>query len=190
MQNLPFRAPRPAPALLVAFALAVAIVGVAPRAYADDADAPEQRTMTVLLVGGALELVPFAVGGTMVASSGDTTVRRASVYVASTGFTLAPLVAHGLMHEWGRGAAFASVPFACGVGLAVLMQQPEGDVLSQEGTKATRVPFWILASTALAASAAGLFDAALAPSRARRHALYVVPGRVPSGAVIQVGGTF
>jgi len=174
---------------------AVLVVLLASRsALADQADADvlERRTTTAIVVGGALELAPFAIGGTMVANASDATVRRAGVYVSSAGLTLAPLLAHGMMSEWARGVPFAAVPFACGVGLAVLMQQPQGDVLSEQGTATTRVPFWALASLSLAASSFGLFDAALAPSRARSrtHALYLIPSRVPAGALINVGGTF
>jgi hypothetical protein len=171
----------------------VCAVSAAP-ARADDGEGPasgsDPRTTRAFFAGVVLELAPFAVGGMMIADSGNRTVRRASVYVSTTGFTLAPLVAHGLEGEWGRGAVFASVPFACGVGLAVLMQQPDGDVLTEEGTKTTRIPFWIMASSALAASAAGVIDAALAPGRSRAHGLYFAPSRVPSGVAMNVGGTF
>jgi hypothetical protein len=184
-------APRRAP-LRVAIGLLAAGLGVARPAAASDEGALDDRVPTVLFLGGGLELVPFAVGGAMVANSGDQTVRRASVYVSSAGFTLAPLIAHGVMREWGRGAAFAAVPLACGVALAIIMQQPNGDVLSEEGNIGTRVPFWTFASVALAASAVGVIDAALAPARAagRAHGLYVVPSRVPSGAAMNLGGTF
>jgi hypothetical protein len=177
--------------LLAGVAVALTTMSVAKGARADDPDALEQRTATALLVGSALELLPFAVGGTMVANTQDATVRRASVYVSSLGFTVAPLVAHGLMHEWVRGVPFAAVPLACGIGLAIIMQLPNGDVLGPTlGNPDTRVPFWAFASTALAASSFGVIDAAFAPSRARTHALYLVPSRVPSGVALNLGGKF
>jgi hypothetical protein len=180
--------------LLAGALAALTVMGAAGDAFADDPDVLEQRTASMIFVSGALELIPFAIGGTMVANSGDVTVRRASVYVSSLGFTLAPLVAHGMMGEWVRGVPFASVPFACGVALAVLMQQPNGDVLSELGNPGSRVPFWALASTALAASTFGVVDAAFAPNRSRAragaHAFYVVPSRVPSGVALNFGGAF
>jgi hypothetical protein len=173
---------------VVAFLLALAGLAHASVALAEDPDALDGRTATTLMVGGALAFVPLAIGGTMVANTSDATVRRASVYVSSAGFTVAPLVAHGLMGEWGRGSAFAALPLACGVGLAILMQEPKGDVLSELATTSTRVPFWAMASTELAVAVFGIVDAALAPDRARRRAIYLVPGPVRSGAGISLGG--
>jgi hypothetical protein len=167
-----------------------AVALVSGGAHGDEVDPTSARTSDALLAGAAIELVPFAVGGIMVSRSGNEVVRRASVYVTSAGFTAAPLVAHGIQDEWTRGAVFASVPFACGAGLAVLMQQPSGDVLQEEGTKPTRITFWVLASTAFVASAAGVVDAILAPRRVRSHGLYVAPVRVASGAILTIGGVF
>jgi hypothetical protein len=169
---------------------ATLLLADARQADAADPDTLEQRTTMTLVAGGALELVPFAVGGTMIASTGDAGVRRAGVDVVSLGFVLAPLVAHGLMDEWGRGAAFAAPPLVCGVSVAVLMQVPQGDVLGPDlGTATTRVPFWALVSAALVSSAIGLVDAAFAPARARRS-LYVAPSPVRSGLAINVGGEY
>jgi hypothetical protein len=156
----------------------------------DDADALERRAPAAVVTGTTLFVVPFAIGGTMAALATSTDVRRGSMYVSSIGLTLAPLVAHGMLGEWGRGSLFSLVPLACGVGLAALMQMPDGDVLSELGSRDTRVPFWILASVGFAASAAGVVDATFAPSRARRSAFYVVPSPTKNGVALSIGGTF
>ncbi len=177
-------------ALALLLGATTSLVARTGHAAATDDEPYEARTATALIVGGALALVPFAVGGAMVANTSDPTVRRASVYVSSAGFTLAPLVAHGVMNEWWRGSAFAAVPFACGVSLAVLMQQPGGDVLTDLGSKETRIPFWILASAAFAGGALGVIDAAMAPSRHGARAFYVVPSVDRTSVAVSLGGVF
>src|SRR5438128_1417502 len=86
---------------------------------ADAADAPDEGA--ALFAGAATALVPFAVGTTMLAAANDTGQRNGGAIVAQAGLAFAPLVAHGVVSEWGRGLAFSAVPAACTVGSSVLL---------------------------------------------------------------------
>jgi hypothetical protein len=152
-----------------------------------------------VLVGGAMLLAGFAVGGTLLASGGDlgnpsdaaVAKTRAAWFAIESAFVVAPLSAHAVVGEWGRGALFASLPAATTLGtIPVFVEQPAA---VEHGTLEEQRVMWGLFCGGLAAAVAGVVDAALATGRAgdasRAAALRVTPAVGAGHAGVVLGGT-
>ncbi len=162
-------------ALVVGGACLIAGTVASSARAAESASDAERRSELAFVTGTLSAIVPFAVGGVMIASGprDPSATRHAGVVVAGLGLTAGPLVAHAMVSEVGRGLAFSAVPFVCGVGLAVLQELPKGDVLEVQGTRTSRIPWGIFTAVALASSAVGIFDVLM---HERRVAIDVWPG--------------
>jgi predicted permease len=153
--------------------------------FAGFARADEPDTSLAVLAGGATSLAGFIVGGAVLATGHrQTATNNAGWLSIEGGFVLAPLVAHGAVGEWGRGAAFSAVPAAALAGTAVLFDAVPGVV--DEGTLPQQRLMWSLFVTGLLASAVGVVDPALAGRR--MHRVAVVPSVSRNEVGIQIGG--
>ena len=99
-------------------------------------------------------------------------------------FTLSPIVAHGVVGEWGRGLLFAGVPAAMTGGTVALFQIEPGTV--NHGTLGQQRIMWGFFGAAFLASAAGIVDATLAAKRARPLTIAPVVGTGRVG--VEIGG--
>jgi hypothetical protein len=163
--------------LLAATALAVAML-VGPPARAAEPDAAAG-----LAVGAATLLAGFAVGGTMMATSHDTTsVDEAGWFALESGFVLAPLAAHAVVGEWSRGALFAAVPAATTLGTIPVFLVNSTAV--DHGSLPEQRWMWGLFGVGMFSAAAGVVDVAFAPGRAVR----VAPMMGPGTAGLTLGG--
>jgi hypothetical protein len=125
---------------------------------------PEPRGPTALLTGLAVAGTSFGLAGFMLATDAGLPVKHAGLAVLHGGLTLAPLAAHGVVGEWGRGAAFAVAPALGGLGMAALLaERPEAPVVGKN--KSQRI-YPVLITVSVIASAVGIFDAALVDERA------------------------
>jgi hypothetical protein len=144
-------------------------------------------------------LAGFAVGATLVAAGGDlgkpndaaAATTRAGWFAIESGFVLAPLSAHAVMGEWGRGALFASVPAATTLAtIPVFVEQPAA---VEHGTLEEQRVMWGLFCGGLLAAVAGVVDAALARNRAvdasRSVAVHVAPAIASGQAGVVLGGS-
>jgi hypothetical protein len=145
--------------------------------------AGKSRAGLALLSGGLTALVPLAVGTTITARTDDRPWKRAGVDIGQFGFAMAPLVAHAIVGEWGRGAIFTSIPFATATALAI--HQINHPVIVDQGIAAERLPFGIIYTATVAGSMVGLVDAMFAERR--RASRPVVVPTVGMGAGDSVG---
>jgi hypothetical protein len=162
------------------------------------ARADEPDTALAFFAGASVNVVAVVAGGTAVSTApsgvgGD--ARRSFGWLGiETGFVVAPLVAHGIVGEWGRGLLFSILPVAAVAGTAV-MYAKRPDSVENSSLDDQRVA-WSLFTAALISSTAGLVDVLTAgdASGSRRagrrpHGIGVVPFVAPTMAGLQVQGS-
>jgi hypothetical protein len=128
------------------------------------ARAEEASPALGFVAGAATHVLGAAIGGALIgASRHDAQVNNAGVLTMDAGFALAPLVAHGAVGEWGRGALFSVVPVgtfaATGIFLAAEPAAVENGPIEQQ-----RV-LWSLLGAGLIGSLVGVIDVAFAGER-------------------------
>jgi|SRR5580658_9955089 hypothetical protein len=118
-----------------------------------------------LASGAAVNLAGMIAGATILSAGNlSNSMNNAGWYTIEAGFTLSPLVAHGVVGEWGRGAAFAAFPAAMTGGTVALFQAVPNTI--DHGTLGQQRVMWALFGLDLAGSVAGIVDAANAKRRA------------------------
>jgi hypothetical protein len=147
---------------------------------------PPDRTLA-FVTGAATAFAGFTLGGTIMAVAGDDPAKtNAGWLIIEGGLTLAPLSAHVVNGEWGRGAIFAAIPGAATLGsLPSMLENPRGSV--DHGSIEEQRVMWSFFGVALFASAVGVVDAAL-PRKHPRQALRVLPALGATQAGIVIGG--
>jgi len=120
-----------------------------------------------LAVGATMAIVPLTAGGATFAARDEVDSRRAGIYTALAGLTLAPLASHLIGREYRRAAYFTIAPLVgSAVTIGLLESHPE---LLDHGHPATRVAFGIGISVAILGAVVGLADSAGAADRWRRR---------------------
>ena len=115
--------------------------------------------MTGIAIAGA----SLAYGGAMLTINSSLATKHAGLLVMDTGLTLAPLMAHGVVDEWWRGAAFSIPPALGGIGMAALLAwRPDAPI---KGKQKSQKIYPVLISMSVLGSAVGVFDAAFCDSR-------------------------
>jgi hypothetical protein len=144
------------------------------------ADGPDPAL--AIVTGAATIFVGFAVGGTLIATnSGRDASTEAGWLAIESGFAVAPLASHAVVGEWARGAAFSAIPTATTLATVPVFLVDSGGV--ERGTLPQQRVMWGLFCAGLAASMAGVVDAAFAPGRAVRVAPVLGAGN--AGFVIE-----
>ena len=149
------------------FCLTVVIgAGIVATAGVARADEAAGGPAVSLLSAGAIEVAGFVVGGVLVSrAQGDHFRDDAGWLTIESSFVLAPVAAHGVAGEWGRGALFAVVP-ACALAVtAALFEMRPGTV--ESGTLPEQRWMWSMFGVGLFSSAVGVVDSLFAPSRAQ-----------------------
>ncbi len=148
--------------------VAIAALMIAPPVLADESHGAtlEDRRPTALVAGALTLFLPLAFGANLMTQPGIDP-KRAGWYTCHAGFVLAPIVAHGVMGEWGRGALFSLMPLApFGVSVGIVEANPR--VLSG-GKASARGGLELMLSAGLLASGVGVVDSLFAGDRARRR---------------------
>jgi hypothetical protein len=147
------------------------------------AHADEPDPAAAIIVGAATIFAGFAVGGMLLAVTGDHNgANEAGWLVLESGFALAPLTSHAAVGEWGRGAVFASVPTATTLAtIPVFLIDPAA---VEHGNLPEQRVMWGLFCGGLATSMAGVVDTLFAPARA----VQVAPVLGHGSAGLVVGG--
>lgn len=168
-------------------AIALLAASLAPRtARAAEADDDATPALAAAL-GAVTAIAPLGVGTLMMARGHDRGVRNAGVFVAQSGFVAGPLLSHGALGEWGRGALFALPPLAAEAGMApVFASYPDVQRKAPIGVQYLYAGFWTLS---VFSGAAGVLDVlrSRAP-RERAGRLHVGPLLAPGLAGASVGG--
>jgi hypothetical protein len=143
--------------------------------------------------GVATAMVPLAVGGGLLATTQDSTVKHAGIEVIAAGLALAPVVSHLIAHEWKRAAIFGVVPLVFGALAVGLLEGYRKDDLLDDGTPTPRVAFGAALAVELFASGAGLVDSLMARERARTRSqtrgLRIVPTFGKNQIGLSLGGS-
>jgi hypothetical protein len=142
---------------------------------------PKPDAVLAGIVGSATAFVGFAVGATIMGQTGDNSpVAMAGWLTMEGGLALAPLTAHAVVGEWGRGLAFSALPMATTLGTIPIFLYNEGAVV--HGTLPQQRWMYIFVCTDILASSIGVVDAVFAPKRA----LHIAPmvGRGEYGLVL------
>jgi hypothetical protein len=175
----------PSLARLAAAPLALAMGLVARPAVADEPD-----TALALVVAAALDTTGFIVGGTLMATSpasgaGDAQ-RSFGWLTVQLGYTASPLLSHGVVDEWGRGALFAVIP-AASLGGTAAMYRTRTDSVDFSSLEDQRI-VWSFFTAGLLASAAGAIDVLFAGDRRHPPVVALRPGFAPGQAWISCEG--
>jgi hypothetical protein len=188
-------------ALPVLAALAVSLstwpAGATPGS--EDAPSAEPPVTIAVIAGVATAFVPMLIGGLGVASAPTTldAPRNVGFAVAGVGPALSPIVAHAVLGEWARAAAFGAPAVASEVGICALMAAEPDAVF--HGTIGSRTAFAMIFTADITAAAVGIVDVMMARERwlARHdrhasdplHGLRITP-RVGRGqAALVLGGS-
>lgn len=158
-----------------------AVVCVASSAEATEPAAPPPPDPTsAFVVGAVTQAAGMVIGGSMVASGeGFGPTPKAGFLVMQSSFILSPLLAHGVVDEWGRGLWFAAVPTAALGGSILLFSIAPGAVTAQDLGE-VRV-LWSMVTAGMLSSTVGVIDAALVRSRT----VHLTPSPVGIGAGVQ-----
>jgi hypothetical protein len=177
---------------LLALAL-VSLAAATPRIAAASPAAADPPVGVALAAGAATALLPLAIGVAHTAEATTFASRNAGFMVAGAGFALSPIVAHVVLGEWGRAAAFGAAPLAAEIGMITLTTVEPGAIFG--ATKGTRTAFGFMFSVGAFSAALGLIDVALARDRARERlpkalrGLTLTPTIGPGTAGLFLGGT-
>jgi hypothetical protein len=149
---------------------------------------PDPDGALALVSGAAVNLVGMIAGATVLAAGNlGNSMNNAGWYTIEAGFTLSPLVAHGVVGEWGRGAAFAAFPAAMTGATAALFTAVPNTI--EHGSLGQQRVMWALFGLDLAGSVVGIVDAALAPRRTHRmRDLRIAPVVGAGGVGVGIGG--
>ncbi len=134
------------------------------------ANPAEPSGFGALMLGAATALVPVGIGATILARAPGFGTKNVGFVVAGAGFVVAPLFAHGIHGEWGRGALFCIPPAAAETGMIAIVSAKPDAVFS--GTTLSRTSFVGLFTVNVFTSAIGIVDAALVADRRRGHGLF------------------
>jgi hypothetical protein len=171
-------------------ALAASAVAIAAASFVEPARADEPDTALALTVAAALDTIGFVVGGAIIGTSpagGSGDAQRSFGWLTiQLGYTASPLLSHGVVGEWGRGALFATVP-ALALGGTAAFYRTRTDGVEFSTLEDQRV-VWSFFTAGLLASAAGAIDILFADGRRRAHALALTPALGPGVAGLDLEG--
>jgi hypothetical protein len=176
--------------------VATGLSSIASAAHAEEPapPAPQPDTAAAFVAGTAVFVASLGVGASLIGSNGGKCVSEGHCakglditgwMVMQSGFVAAPVVAHGIAGEWGRGLLFGSVPFATTAGTATVFAI-DPNAVRHSALPEQRI-LWSLFVVGLFSSAYGVVDSLSADERARRLVVTPVVGRDTVG--IDVEGT-
>jgi hypothetical protein len=147
------------------------------------ADDPRPDGALAFVVGAATFVAGIAVGATLISASGENPSKNeAGWLVMEGGLVLAPMTAHGVVGEWGRGAAYAAMPAAAMLAsVPIFLGDPDA---VGSGSVPEEGALGLCLISGMATALIGVVDASFAPARALR----VAPMVGPHSAGLIVGG--
>jgi hypothetical protein len=128
----------------------------------------ETRATAAFVAGSAVAAIPFAIGATITSSSHEIQTNNAGVITMQSGLLAAPVVAHGIVGEWGRGALFSILPALSSGGMITLLATTPSAVTHT--TLESQRYFYFLITGSLVGGTIGVIDALRAPARERARA--------------------
>lgn len=144
-----------------------ALIAIDPRSAraAAPEGAADPPVGVALAAGAATTLIPLALGAMHTANATTYASRNVGFWVAGAGFALAPVVAHVVVGEYARAAAFGALPLAVDAGVIALTSVNPDAIFA--ATKGSRTAFGIFFGAGVFGATLGLIDVAFARDRAR-----------------------
>jgi hypothetical protein len=137
-----------------------AVVPLVPSIQSAPAPVVSDRRAALGPVSGALTAAaPFVAGCVLWAQNDHIELQKAGTFVMLSGFALAPWVSHGVQGRWRRAAVFGALSTATAAATAIYLEYK--DPFEPGYRNIERVPFGMLLTSALFASAAGVVDSFL-----------------------------
>jgi hypothetical protein len=147
------------------------------------ARADEPDPVVGVASGAGIQTLGFAIGAMLLGTSHRAASQdNAGFLTIEAGLALAPLVAHGAVGEWGRGAAFTAIPAGTMAATGVFLAYEPGAV--ENGPIEQQRVLWSLLGAGILSSFAGVVDAAFA----RQRSVIVTPTLGAGSAGIAVMG--
>jgi hypothetical protein len=145
---------------------------------------PDDPPPVGLCAGAATTIVPFVVGGALMAHDQAPHLEATGVIVMASGFALAPFVAHGLEGSWRKAAIYGGVSLA--LSTAAVVEMEERNLFDPHVGNDRRIPMKIFLPLSMVSSAFGVvmsvFDRrGLEPVPQLSLWLAPAPGGVASG---------
>lgn len=153
------------PLAIALFSLAAVAPRMAAASPGEGALPGDPPVALALATGAATALIPLAIGAAHTANAVTYPSRNVGMMVAGAGFALSPIVAHIVLGEWARAAAFGAAPVAAEIGIITLTTVEPSAIFG--ATKGTRTAFGFMFSVGAFSAALGLVDVALARDRVR-----------------------
>jgi hypothetical protein len=164
------------------------------RAWAESAPPRRARRAApnlavAFVAGAATALIPLALGAAHAATAVGDGQRSVGYAVGGAGLALSPIVAHVVLGEWQRAAAFGAAPVASEIAICSIMTAQPDYIF--HGTVFSRTVFAVLFSIDVFGAAAGLWDVAMAddPKRPFAGKLTIAPTLGQGRFGITAGGT-
>jgi hypothetical protein len=162
--------------------VATGLSSIASAAHAEE-PAPAPDTTAAFVAGTSVFVVGLGLGASLIGSNGGRPMDITGWMVMQSGFAAAPIVAHGITEEWGRGLLFGSVPLATTAGTATVF------AIDPNAVRHSALPeqrlLWSLFVVGLFSSAYGVVDALSADERARQLVVTPVVGRGAAGIYVE-----
>ncbi len=152
------------------------------------ADAREPDETLALAVGAATELLPFAAGVSLMATTTSRNLTLDGLFLGEAGFVAAPVVAHGVVGEWGRGLRFAVLP-AIGASFLAGLVVARPSIVTSGLSTGLQYAFVLSIGESLFTSSLGVLDVTGATARQKQR-LHVVPFTEPHGGGLHLVGTW
>ena len=127
-----------------------------------------------LAAGAALSFVSLAAGTPALVRSETRVGRNRGLLLGQGGLCLAPLLAHGVVGEWGRGALFSILPLLAEGGMIALTAKAPDIVTT--GPAPEQLAFITLLAAGVIGSGIGVVDVAKADERAAARKLGALEG--------------
>jgi hypothetical protein len=115
------------------------------------------------MAGAATAFIPLVLGGVRAATASSPGARDIGYTVGGVGPALSPIVAHAVLGEWARAAAFGAPTVASEIGLSAYLAANPDAVFN--GTVGSRTAFAIIFSVDLFGAAFGIVDVMMARER-------------------------
>jgi len=151
------------------------------------AEGDDARVSAAFVTGSAVAVVSLGLGAALVATEGSDGSKGAGVVIAQAGFTLAPVVAHGMLGEWRRGSLFAVAPAVGTLGMLALLEARPHTVAG--GPSEYQYTFSGLFTLSVLSSMVGIFDVTTFRDRREHLEVAVSPSISPELVGIRIGGT-
>jgi hypothetical protein len=143
---------------------------------------PEDPPAVGLAIGTATAIVPLVVGSALMANDRSPHLQEAGMIMMTSGFALAPWIAHGVEGSWSRAAIYGGATTLFSAATVVAMEA--SDAFNPHTGNRARIPMKIFLGLSLGSSAFGVVMSAFDRPPLRpvsQLSLWLAPGGLGGG---------